>query len=113
MTAPPDHGDSRPIDFPFLLLAAVFLASLVTCNLIANKFLTVDLGFKVFTLSAGALPYPVTFLARPTCCRRSTVGAARTWSCCRVLPRRVFTLLALALGSVPAAIPDSPVSSEQ
>ena len=47
-------GEERPVDFPFLILAAVFLSSLVVCNLIANKFLTVDLGFKVFTLSAGS-----------------------------------------------------------
>ena len=38
------------------------IASLVTCNLIANKFVTVDLGFKVFIVSAGILPYPLTFL---------------------------------------------------
>ena len=58
-----DDPDARPVDTVFLVLAAVFLSSLVVCNLIANKFLTVDLGFKVFTLSAGALPYPITFLA--------------------------------------------------
>ena len=38
----------------FLILAGVFVASLVTCNLIANKFVTVDLGFKVFIVSAGS-----------------------------------------------------------
>jgi uncharacterized integral membrane protein (TIGR00697 family) len=53
----------REPDLPFLVLSALFLAALVVCNLIAGKFLTVDLGFKVFVLSAGALPYPVTFLA--------------------------------------------------
>ena len=46
----------------YIILAAVFIASLVTCNLIANKFVTVDLGFKVFIVSAGILPYPLTFL---------------------------------------------------
>jgi hypothetical protein len=46
----------------YLVLAGVFIASLVTCNLIANKFVTVDLGFKVFIVSAGILPYPLTFL---------------------------------------------------
>ena len=39
-----------------------FLYSLITCNLIANKFVSVDLGFKVFIVSAGILPYPLTFL---------------------------------------------------
>ena len=46
----------------YLVLSGIFIASLVTCNLIANKFVTVDLGFKVFVISAGILPYPLTFL---------------------------------------------------
>ena len=46
----------------YLILSGIFIASLVTCNLIANKFVTVDLGFKVFIISAGILPYPFTFL---------------------------------------------------
>ena len=46
----------------FLVLTGIFIASLETCNLIANKFVTVDLGFKVFIVSAGILPYPLTFL---------------------------------------------------
>ncbi len=46
----------------YLLLAAIFIGALVVTNLIANKFITLDLGFKVFILSAGALPYPITFL---------------------------------------------------
>ena len=46
----------------YIILAGIFIASLVTCNLIANKFVTVDLGFKVFIVSAGILTYPLTFL---------------------------------------------------
>ncbi len=46
----------------YIVLSGIFIASLVTCNLIANKFVTVDLGFKVFIVSAGILPYPLTFL---------------------------------------------------
>ena len=46
----------------YIILAGIFIASLVTCNLIANKFVTVNLGFKVFIVSAGILPYPLTFL---------------------------------------------------
>ena len=45
-----------------LYLAAIFIAALVVCNLIANKFITIDLGFKTFVISAGVLPYPITFL---------------------------------------------------
>jgi uncharacterized integral membrane protein (TIGR00697 family) len=57
-----DERERRPIDFPFLVLAALFLSALVVCNLIARKFVSVDLGFHVFEVSAGILPYPVTFL---------------------------------------------------
>ena len=46
----------------YLYLAATFIAALVVCNLIANKFITIDLGFKTFIISAGLLPYPITFL---------------------------------------------------
>ena len=46
----------------YLYLAAIFIAALVVCNLIANKFITIDLGFKTFVISAGLLPYPITFL---------------------------------------------------
>ena len=46
----------------YLYLAAIFIAALVVCNLIANKFITIDLGFKTFIISAGVLPYPITFL---------------------------------------------------
>jgi len=50
----------------YLHLAAIFIAALVVCNLIANKFITLDLGFKTFILSAGVLTYPLTFLITDT-----------------------------------------------
>ncbi|MCA8950710.1 MAG: queuosine precursor transporter [Planctomycetes bacterium] len=97
-----DSPESRPVDFGFLLLASVFLASLVVCNLIANKFLTVDLGFKVFVLSAGALPYPITFLA--TDLMSEIYGHRRAsfvvWS---GFAASLFVLLALWLGDLFAA----------
>jgi len=46
----------------YVTLAGLFIASLVTCNLVANKFVSVDLGFTEFILSAGVLAYPITFL---------------------------------------------------
>lgn len=54
------------IEYTYLLLSGMFVALLVVCNLIANKFVTVNLGFlgfdNPFILSAGVLPYPLTFL---------------------------------------------------
>lgn len=51
----------------YLILAALFIASLVTCNLIFRKFFSIDLFSGTdwqFTLeqSVGLLPYPITFL---------------------------------------------------
>ena len=43
----------RNEDFIYICLAGVFIAALVTCNLIANKFVSIDLGFKTFIVSAG------------------------------------------------------------
>ncbi|MAZ68941.1 MAG: hypothetical protein CMG49_06230 [Candidatus Marinimicrobia bacterium] len=51
----------------YLILASVFVASLVSCNLIFQKFFTMDIwipfvGNYTFEQSVGLLPYPVTFL---------------------------------------------------
>ena len=46
----------------YILLSGLFIAALVVCNLIANKFIEVDLGFRTFVISAGVLPYPISFL---------------------------------------------------
>ena len=51
----------------YLILASVFVASLVSCNLIFQKFFTIDIwipfiGNYTFEQSVGLLPYPVTFL---------------------------------------------------
>ena len=95
----------------YLVLAGLFLGSLVVTNLIANKFLTVDLGFKVFVLSAGALPYPLTFLV--TDLLSEIYGRRRAnqvvWTGFVV---SMFVLLALWLGSLFPAIPESPVDDE-
>ena len=44
------------------ILSAVFIASLVACNLIFQKFFILDAHYTVFVLSVGILPYPITFL---------------------------------------------------
>jgi uncharacterized integral membrane protein (TIGR00697 family) len=93
----------------YLLLAALFIGALVVTNLIANKFLTVDLGFKVFVLSAGALPYPLTFLV--TDLMSEIYGKKRTnrvvWAGFLVSG---FILFALWLGAQFPAIAESPIN---
>lgn len=47
----------------YLILAAIFIASLVAGNLIFQKFFFWDFfGIYTFEISVGILPYPVTFL---------------------------------------------------
>jgi uncharacterized integral membrane protein (TIGR00697 family) len=47
----------------YLILGALFIASLVVSNLIFQKFFYWDFfGFYTFEISVGILPYPVTFL---------------------------------------------------
>jgi len=47
----------------YLILTAIFLASLVASNLIFQKFFTwTPFGLYTFELSVGILPYPVTFI---------------------------------------------------
>jgi queuosine precursor transporter len=98
----------------YLALAALFTGSLVVCNLIANKFLTVDLGFLGFSapfiLSAGALPYPITFLVTDLL---SEIYGRRRANQVVVggFLASLLVLLALWLGNQFPAIADSPVDS--
>jgi uncharacterized integral membrane protein (TIGR00697 family) len=53
--------------FIYIILAALFIASLVAGNLIFKKFFYWDfLGIYTFEISVGILPYPVTFLITDT-----------------------------------------------
>jgi uncharacterized integral membrane protein (TIGR00697 family) len=56
------RADSR-YDQLYLVLAGIFIAALVSCNLIFQKFFTWSpWGLYTFEISVGILPYPVTFL---------------------------------------------------
>ena len=51
----------------FLFLASIFITSLVSCNLIFQKFFEIDIwlpfiGYYTFQQSVGLLPYPITFI---------------------------------------------------
>lgn len=95
----------------YLILSGLFISALVTCNLIANKFVTVDLGFKTFVISAGVLPYPLTFLI--TDVLSEIYGRKRTNTVVLAgLIASLLVLLILYLGSIFPAISDSPVSDE-
>ena len=92
----------------FIILSGIFVASLVTCNLIANKFVTVDLGFKVFIVSAGILPYPLTFLVTDLISELYGQKKANL-VVFSGLVASIFVLIFLWLGGMFNAIPDSVV----
>jgi len=95
----------------YLYLAAIFIAALVVCNLIANKFITIDLGFKTFVISAGVLPYPLTFLI--TDILSEIYGKKKTtrivWA---GFAASIFVLGTLLLAQQFSAIEGSPVNDE-
>lgn len=54
-------------NFLFLCLASIFIASLISCNLIFQKFFEIEIwipfiGLYTFQQSVGLLPYPITFI---------------------------------------------------
>ena len=60
----PESTAPSRADRAYLLLAGIFLGSLVLTNLIAGKFFTLALPvFGELPLSCGVIAYPVTFLA--------------------------------------------------
>lgn len=97
----------------YLFLGGLFIAFLVVCNLIANKFVLIQtpLREKPFIISAGVLPYPVTFFI--TDLLSEFYGAKRT-------AKIIFTgciasiliVVVLHLGGIFPAISGSPVSNE-
>ena len=95
----------------YLYLAATFIAALVVCNLIANKFITIDLGFKTFVISAGVLPYPITFLI--TDILSEIYGKKKTASIVWAgFGASLFVLGVLLLAQQFTAIAGSPVDDE-
>jgi uncharacterized integral membrane protein (TIGR00697 family) len=95
----------------YFFLGTLFITALIVCNLIANKFITVDLGFKTFVLSAGVLPYPITFLI--TDILSEVYGIKKTNRVVMMgFAALIFTLFILWLGSLFPSIDASPVGDE-
>jgi uncharacterized integral membrane protein (TIGR00697 family) len=93
----------------YITLSALFVGALVVTNLIANKFVSVDLGFKTFYISVGILPYPITFLV--TDLMSEVYGKKSTQKVVVAgFIASVFVLFALWLGNQFNAIEGSPVS---
>ncbi|MEQ8325462.1 MAG: queuosine precursor transporter [Vicingaceae bacterium] len=96
----------------YLGLAAIFIASLVSCNLIFQKFFIWNpFGVFQFEVSVGILPYPITFLI--TDIISEIYGKKRANQVVIVgLFSTVFVMGVVALADIVPATDWSPVSNE-
>ena len=105
------ENDQKIKEYFYHLLSAIFIASLVTCNLIANKFVTVDLGCKVFIVSAGIVPYPINFVVTDLISELDGQQKANRVVASGFIAS-FFVLIFLWLGGLFSAIPDSVVNDQ-
>ncbi len=94
----------------YLILTAIFLASLVASNLIFQKFFTWSpFGLYTFELSVGILPYPVTFIV--TDLVSEIYGRRRANQMVFTgFIASAFTLLIVVVADAAPATPWSPIS---
>ncbi len=96
----------------YLVLAALFIASLVASNLIFQKFFYVDfLGWYTFEISVGILPYPLTFLITDTISEIYGKKKANLVVTAGIFAS-VFSLLIVSLSEYVPATDWSPISNE-
>jgi queuosine precursor transporter len=101
----------KEAEYLYLMLAGIFIASLVSCNLIFQKFFVWDSGLRLFELSVGILPYPVTFLVTDIISEiygRRRANAVVTAG----LVASVFVLGVISVADMAQATDWSPVSNE-
>ena len=100
----------------YLVLASIFIASLVSCNLIFQKFFQFDIwlpfiGDYTFAQSVGLLPYPITFLVTDIISeiygqkRASRVVTAGLFA-------SIFMLIIVTISDLSQAAPWSPVDNQ-
>lgn len=97
----------------YLVLSGIFIASLVTSNLIFQKFFSWDaFGLYTFEISVGILPYPITFLV--TDIISEIYGKKKANRIVMTgLFASIFTLLIVLVADLSKATAWSPVNDEQ
>jgi len=96
----------------YLLLAALFITSLVVSNLIFQKFIEFDFfGSYTFKISVGILPYPLTFLITDII---SEIYGKRKANQVIVVGifASIFSMGIILLANYMPAMPDSPIDDE-
>ncbi len=95
-----------------MILAALFIASLVASNLIFKKFFYWDFfGIYTFEISVGILPYPLTFLITDTISEIYGKKKANLVVSVGIFAS-LFTLLIILISNAVPAIEGSPVGDE-
>lgn len=96
----------------FLILAGLFMASLVSCNLIFRKFFVWEFGGLTFEQSVGLLPYPLTFLVTDVI---SEIYGKRkaNWVVLSGLAASLMTLLVITVAGQAQATGWSPVTDAE
>jgi len=100
----------------YLILAGIFITSLISCNLIFQKFFQIEIwipfiGNYMFEQSVGLLPYPVTFLVTDIISEiygREKANKVVTAG----LISSVFMLLIVTIADFVPMAPWSPVNSD-
>jgi len=97
----------------YLVLSGIFIASLVTSNLIFQKFFTWNaFGWYNFEISVGIIPYPVTFLVTDIISEIYGKKMANRIVMTGLFAS-VFTLLIILVADLSTATPWSPVSDDE
>lgn len=96
----------------YIVLAAIFITSLVVCNLIFQKFIYWNpFGWYRFEISVGLLPYPITFLITDTISEIYGKKKANQVVVAGIFAS-VFSMLIILVANVAPAMGTSPVSDE-
>lgn len=99
-------------EYVYLLLAGVFIALLVTCNLIFQKFISVWVfDWYEFKISAGLIAYPITFLVTDLISEIYGERKANNVVKAGLLASLVIMLIVIIAEFAPA-IENSPVGNE-
>ena len=100
----------------YLILTGIFITSLVSCNLIFQKFFQIDIwvpfiGMYTFEQSVGLLPYPITFIVTDIVSEiygRKKANQVVTAG----LISSLFMLLVITISDLSVATPWSPVDNQ-
>ena len=96
----------------YLILAALFIASLVTSNLIFQKFFYWEpFGIYRFEISVGILPYPITFLITDILSEIYGKKKANQVVIAGIFAS-FFSMLIILVSDVSPAIANSPIDNE-